>query len=77
MNEATLSALRQLAKCLADASDCIKQLTDNTEALPGIYAQLQSLRLILDNNRVALESALPELARGTGHIPKTRAVKAR
>jgi hypothetical protein len=60
MDEATLANLRQLAKCLADASSCITQIPDG-HGLEAIRAQLLSLQLILDRNREALRLRITDL----------------
>ena len=65
MTDATFSALKQLIKCLDDASHCIDQVPRDP-ALDSIRSQLQSLKLILDHNRESLELRIREL-------PKARA----
>ena len=60
MTDATLSALKQLIKCLDDASRCINQVPRDP-ALDRIHSQLQSLKLILDHNRESLELRIREL----------------
>ena len=54
MGYETISTLKQLAKCLEDASCCIDRVADQRDAEP-LSAQLTSLRLILDRNRKALQ----------------------
>lgn len=62
MDESMLSNLRQLSKCLADASSCITQIPDKHE-LEAVRAQLLSLQLILDRNREALRLRIAALDR--------------
>ena len=62
MNDAAVSALRRLAKCLEDTSECLDGLLD-IDGTDGIHAQVMSLKLIIDHNREAIQLTIGDAAR--------------
>lgn len=68
MDDRTLAIFHRLVECLEDASACIQHLPTNRD-LSSIHPQLNSLKLVLDNNAEVLrlriasagQSARPKL----------------
>jgi hypothetical protein len=59
MDDSTLAAFHRLVECLEDASRCITQLTRDQEH-KHVHPQLDSLKLVLDNNAEVLRLKIAE-----------------